>query len=111
MKPLPAGQILTGVFAASLPPFLIVQIFHPWLYHLPDSMKYLVFHSITEFFGGMLSSSIFAVGWFPCGHSGDRQVHFLNAAFPAISIVTRHGGQVRADRGVCEGAKACGKAG
>jgi PAS domain S-box-containing protein len=87
MKPLPAGKILTGVFLASLVPFLLVELLHPWLYREMDISEYLVFHNIAEFFSVMVSISIFGVGWFTYDQSKDRHVLFLAAAFLAVGLM------------------------
>ncbi len=87
MKALPARHILTGVFIASLLPFLMVEIFHSWLYLVTDISKYLVFHNIAEFFSVMVSLSIFGVGWFTYEQSRDRHILFLSAAFLAIGLM------------------------
>lgn len=87
MKPLQPKNILMGVFVASALPFLAVEIFHPWLYHVMDTSGYLVFHNIAEFFSVMVSLSIFGVGWYTYDQSRDRHILFLSATFLAIGLM------------------------
>ncbi|MFA7060241.1 MAG: MASE3 domain-containing protein [Pedobacter sp.] len=87
MNQFSARQILTGVFIASLLPFLVVEFFHSWLYHVMDTSGYLVFHNSAEFFSVMVSFSIFGVGWFTYEQSEDRHVLFLSATFLAVGVM------------------------
>jgi PAS domain-containing protein len=68
-------------------PFLLVELFPLQLYRVIDVESYLVFHNIAEFFGIILSLSIFGVGWFTYGQSGDRHTLFLATAFLAIGLM------------------------
>lgn len=87
MKPLQPKYILMGVFVASTLPFLAVEIFNHWLYHVMDTSGYLVFHNIAEFFSVMVSLSIFGVGWYTYDQSRDRHILFLSATFLAIGLM------------------------
>ncbi len=84
---LPTRHILAGVFIASLLPFLVVETFHHWLYHVMDISGFLVFHNFAEFFSVMVSLSIFGVGWFTYEQSEDRHVLFLSATFLAVGLM------------------------
>ena len=87
MRPLQPKNILMGVFVASTLPFLAVEFFHHWLYHVMDTSGYLVFHNITEFFSIMVSLSIFGVGWYTYDQSRDKHILFLSATFLVIGLM------------------------
>ena len=52
-----------------------------------DSVSYLLFHNVAEFFSIMVCLSIFGVGWHTYGQSKDRHALFLSAAFLCIGLM------------------------
>ncbi len=79
--------LLAVVFILSGLPFLLIELFPAQLYRVMDIESYLVFHNIAEFFSIMVSLSIFGIGWYTYGQSGDRHVLFLATAFLAIGLM------------------------
>ncbi len=80
-------HILTGISMAAILPFLVVELFHSWLYHVMGIALYLVFHNVAEFFSVMVSLSIFGVGWFTYNQSKGRHTLFLSAAFLEVGLI------------------------
>jgi PAS domain S-box-containing protein len=85
-QPLPRA-ILAGTIIASFLPFLMVMLFPDQLHFVMDSVSYLLFHNIAEFFSIMVSLSIFGVGWYTYSQSRDRHALFLSAAFLSIGLM------------------------
>jgi PAS domain S-box-containing protein len=65
----------------------MVMLFPVQLHFVMDSVSYLLFHNIAEFFSIMVSLSIFGVGWHTYSQSKDRHALFLSAAFLSIGLM------------------------
>jgi PAS domain S-box-containing protein len=65
----------------------MVMLFPDQLHFVMDSVSYLLFHNISEFFSIMVSLSIFGVGWYTYSQSRDRHALFLSAAFLSIGLM------------------------
>ncbi|OGU06862.1 MAG: hypothetical protein A2X82_15765 [Geobacteraceae bacterium GWC2_55_20] len=77
--------VITSI--ASAIPFLLVEFFESGLYLVMDTVSYLVFHNVTEFFSVMVSLSIFGLGWFSYDQNKDRHSLFLSVSFLAIGLM------------------------
>ena len=73
--------------AIALVPLLLVDLFPSRLDAVMGTATYLVFHNVAEFFGVMVSLSIFGVAWYGHEQSRDRRALFLGCAFLAIGLV------------------------
>ncbi len=79
--------VLAGTIIASCVPLLMVRLFPARLYFAMDSVSYLLFHNIAEFFSIMVSLSIFGVGWHTYSQSRDRHALFMSTAFLSIGLM------------------------
>jgi signal transduction histidine kinase len=79
--------VLVGTFIVSALPLLIVESFPASLNYKVPPAAYLVFHNVAEFFGVMVSLSMFGIGWYTYDQSKDRHALFLSTAFLAIGLM------------------------
>ncbi|MDU0459653.1 MAG: MASE3 domain-containing protein [Geobacteraceae bacterium] len=84
IRPVP---LLLIASVASAVPFLLVEFFKSELYLVMDTVSYLVFHNVTEFFSVMVSFSIFGLGWYSYDQNRDRHSLFLSVSFLAIGLM------------------------
>ena len=80
-------RLLAGTVIAAMVPFLMVELFKPYLYTVMAISPYLVFHNTVEFFSVMVSLSIFGLGWYSYDQSRDSHSLFLSVAFLAVGLM------------------------
>lgn len=80
------GNVLAATLIASALPLLVVRIFPQLRFEIAPP-SYLLFHNIVEFFGIMVSLSMFGLGWYTYDQSKDRHALFLSTTFLGIGLM------------------------
>ncbi len=75
------------VFVISLLPFLLIELFREQFYSVMDSLYYLAFHNLTEFFSIVVSFSIFGITWYSYEQSQNQHSLFLGTIFLGMGLM------------------------